>query len=80
MRRALPLALVGIALGLTAASRAPTGVFRDVTKSSGVRMRVRSDLMRLKMISTMTGGCAMGDYDGDGRPDLYVTNSIARWG
>ena len=36
--------------------------------------------MRLKLIPTMIGGCAVGDYDGDGRPDLYVTNSIPRWG
>ncbi|HSB37378.1 MAG TPA: CRTAC1 family protein [Thermoanaerobaculia bacterium] len=43
-------------------------------------MRVRSDLPRLKLIATMVGGCAAGDFDGDGRPDLYVTNSIARWG
>ena len=28
----------------------------------------------------MIGGCAIGDYDGDGRPDLYVTNSVPRWG
>ena len=28
----------------------------------------------------MIGGCAFGDYDGDGRPDLYVTNSIPHWG
>ena len=32
------------------------------------------------MISTVAGGCAFGDADGDGRPDLYVTNSIPRWG
>ena len=32
------------------------------------------------MIPTMIGGCAFGDYDGDGLPDLYVTNSIASWG
>ena len=43
-------------------------------------MRVGSDLRRLKLIATMIGGCAVSDYDGDGRPDLYVTNSIPRWG
>jgi hypothetical protein len=32
------------------------------------------------MITTINGGCAFGDADGDGRPDLYVTNSIPRWG
>ncbi len=58
----------------------PTGVFRDVTKASGVSMRVVLDLRRLKLIATMVGGCAMGDFDGDGLPDLYVTNSIPRWG
>ncbi len=78
MKRALgffaALALVG------ATGDAPPGVFRDVTKSSGVDMRVQGDLMHLKLIPTMIGGCAVGDYDGDGRPDLYVTNSIPKWG
>jgi hypothetical protein len=55
-------------------------VFRDVTKSSGIDFHIASDMMRLKLIPTMIGGCAFGDYDGDGRPDLYVTNSIPSWG
>ncbi|MEX1244349.1 MAG: CRTAC1 family protein [Thermoanaerobaculia bacterium] len=67
--------LVGAAPGIP-----PPGVFREVTKESGVRMRVRSDLQRLKLIATMIGGCAIGDYDSDGKPDLYVTNSVPRWG
>jgi len=70
---------VAAALGAAAASSGD-GVFRDVTKSSGIRMSVRGDLMRLKMIPTMSGGLAFGDYDGDGLPDLYVTNGIPRWG
>ncbi len=65
---------------MTAAKPPDRGVFRDVTKQSGIRMRVGSDLPRLKLIATMIGGCAAGDFDGDGLPDLYVTNSIARWG
>ena len=58
----------------------PDVVFQDITRSSGIRFHVASDMRHLKMIPTMMGGCAFGDYDGDGLPDLYVTNSIARWG
>jgi hypothetical protein len=75
----LPVVLA--ALGAVAAGAASgPGVFRDVTKTSGVSMRVQGDLMRLKLIPTMIGGCAIGDFDGDGRSDLYVTNSVPRWG
>jgi enediyne biosynthesis protein E4 len=76
------LVLVAACLTTTAGgSRSgPAGVFRDITASSGIRHRVGSDLRRLKMIPTMMGGCAFGDYDGDGLPDLYVTNSIPHWG
>jgi enediyne biosynthesis protein E4 len=56
------------------------GVFRDVTKTSGIKFHFASDLQHLKLIPTMNGGCAFGDYDGDGLPDLYVTNSIPHWG
>ncbi|HEX5134474.1 MAG TPA: FG-GAP-like repeat-containing protein, partial [Thermoanaerobaculia bacterium] len=51
-----------------------------MTASSGIRFRFRTDLRRLKMITTVNGGCAFGDADGDGRPDLYVTNSVPQWG
>ena len=70
------------ALGLIAAIVSPSkeGLFRDITKQSGIDVRVVGDMRRLKLIPTMVGGCAFGDYDGDGLPDLYVTNSIPRWG
>lgn len=74
------LALAATVACATVASREGAGVFRDVTESSGIRFRFRSDLRRLKMIPTVAGGCAFGDSNGDGRPDLYVTNSVARWG
>ena len=72
--------LVGLLLIIGVSAETGGGVFRDVTKSSGVSMRVQGDLMRVKLIATMIGGCAVGDFDGDGRPDLYLTNSIPRWG
>ena len=76
-RAALLLALLCAA---AASSPAPGGLFRDITKASGINFRIASDMRRLKLIPTMIGGCAFGDYDGDGLPDLYVTNSMPHWG
>jgi hypothetical protein len=75
------LFLLAVACATARGSRSgPAGVFRDITKASGIRFRIGSDMQRLKLIPTMIGGCAFGDYDGDGLPDLYVTNSIPHWG
>jgi hypothetical protein len=73
-------ALAAGAIVVPAAVRPEGRLFRDATTQSGIRFRFRGDLRRLKMIATMNGGCAFGDADGDRRPDLYVTNSIPRWG
>ena len=40
--------------------------FTDVTESAGVRE------------GGLTLGVAWGDYDGDGRPDMYITNDFGR--
>src|SRR6266508_3439420 len=74
------LALLVACATTVANSSGGKGVFRDITKASGVHFRIGSDMRRLKLIPTMIGGCAFGDYDGDGLPDLYVTNSIPHWG
>jgi hypothetical protein len=79
--RSLLLAAAAAAF-VAARSDAPPapGVFEDVTKASGIDFRIGTDLRHLKLIPTMVGGCAFGDYDGDGRPDLFVTSSLPKWG
>ena len=75
------LAVLSVACATTVASRSGgTGLFRDITKTSGINFHIASDMRRLKLIPTMIGGCAFGDYDGDGLPDLYITNSVPHWG
>ncbi len=77
---ALGFVLTGCLASAGGGARPEPGVFQDITDLSGIRFRFALDLRHLKMIATMNGGCAFGDYDGDGLPDLYVTNSIAKWG
>ena len=72
--------VAGIVAMASASREDAPGLFRDITRSSGIDFRVGSDMRRLKMIPTVMGGCAFGDYDGDGLADLYVTNSVPHWG
>ncbi len=62
-------------LALGAPGFAATLTFRDVTKESGIRFRFKTDLRHGRMISTMGGGVAAADYDGDGWTDLFFTGS-----
>lgn len=62
----LVVLIVGAALS-SACAKQEVGLtlFQDVTSNSG-----------LAEYEGMTHGAAWGDYDGDGRPDLYVTNHL----
>ena len=62
------LGLLSLALLLVASCdspKIPTRLFDDVTASSGLASR-----------AGITHGVAWGDFDGDGLPDLYVTNHL----
>ncbi|HJL17058.1 MAG TPA: CRTAC1 family protein [Sandaracinaceae bacterium LLY-WYZ-13_1] len=63
-----------------ASSGPPPVVFEDVTREAGLAFVHRKpdaclfDPDGTCQIDHMTGGAAVGDVDGDGWPDLYVTN------
>jgi len=61
-------AMLAIVIGLTTScmrQEVEVSLFEDVTEKSG-----------LGEYEGMTHGAAWGDYDGDGRPDLYFTNHL----
>jgi len=53
--------------------------FDDVTKRAGVRFKFATDLQHGRLVATMGGAAPMGDYDGDGFLDLFLTGSVAKW-
>lgn len=79
MKKTLPLALAAPALvfAFSLLPSPPAITFRDATGGSGLRLKYSADMRRAKVISTMGGGVAMGDFDGDGYPDLFFAGTVA---
>ena len=69
---------MAVALILSCCARRPPRLFRDITRRSGVDFRYRSDLVEAKLVATMGGGAALGDFDNDGRLDLFLVNSVRK--
>jgi hypothetical protein len=90
-RIGLILVLVGLAFGcgrrVSVGSRGsvaavPAGAsqfrFEDATAAAGLHFRHTSGAFgRRYMIETMGPGCAVLDFDGDGRPDLFFPNGTS---
>src|SRR5450830_1612785 len=74
LRRAL--LFVFVLAAAACARREHKGLFRNVTRASGIDFRWRSDLVEAKLVATMGGGAALGDYDNDGLLDLFLVNSV----
>ena len=51
--------------------------FTDVTKKTGITFKYDADLRHGRNLATMGAGVAMGDFDGDGYPDLFFVGSAA---
>ncbi len=74
MRRGLFLFAALLLLSTGPSQEVPT--FREEGKRRGLKIRYRADMRRAKMIATMGGGVAAGDYDGDGFIDLYLLSGV----
>ena len=75
--RSRPLAAAALALTAGLSLRAqPPVLFRDVTASAGVTFQHHSAADKRFIVESMSGGVALFDYDNDGRPDIYLLDSL----
>ena len=65
------LAATGLALAQT-----PKLLFRDVRQEAGITFRHHAAPEKKYIVESMSGGVALLDYDNDGRPDIYFTDSL----
>ena len=64
-------------LGGAALAQAPeVRVFRDVTAQAGIRFVRHAAPEKKYIVESMSGGVALFDYDGDGRVDIYLVDSL----
>jgi enediyne biosynthesis protein E4 len=63
--------------GNAAAPVAASLTFTDVTKAAGITFINAAAAEKKYIVESMGGGAAMFDYDGDGKLDLYLTNSYS---
>jgi hypothetical protein len=70
-----PCALVALLLAGTPAP-APELLFRDVRAESGITFEHHAAPEKKYIVESMSGGVALFDYDGDGRLDVYLVDSL----
>jgi hypothetical protein len=61
---------------LTVNAEGPTTLFRDIAAESGITFRHHSSPDKKYIVESMSGGVAIFDYDRDGRPDVYLVDSL----
>jgi enediyne biosynthesis protein E4 len=73
------LLLLALLLGAGCARKAPAappGLFQDVAASAGISFRHSNGALgTFQMIETTGSGCALFDYDNDGRLDVFLVQS-----
>jgi hypothetical protein len=51
-------------------------LFRDVAREAGIEFQHHAAPEKKYIVESMSGGVALLDYDGDGRLDIYLTDSL----